>query len=272
MEIRRVHLSDMFGLDFLEISWDIMPQEVNLSEYEFIVERSDSPEGVFKEISPVLTGELTFRDYTVELFTSGNRYVYQIMYRHVPTAEEAVWQVSPQSPQYKQNHPDIIAAEIIRREQIYLDRARAALCGILLRRTYGDRCTACWDHLRREPGNSYCPICYGTGWVGGYWGPYFRRVSFSLTKKQERLVNFQRELYEEEPFQGWITNTPPLRAGDIIVTPFNKRYRVNNIGTSKRGGTILHQIFVGFPLEVTNLAYDIEVVVPEAPSYDELKY
>lgn len=272
MQIIRVNLSDQFGLDFLEVSWIISPQDVMLSDYEFIVERSDSPEGDFKEVSPVLTGELYFHDYTVDLFTVGNRYVYRVLYRHAPTAEEDVWQISPVSPQYKQNHPDIMASEIIRRETLYLDRARAALCGLLLKRTYGDRCTACWDSVRREAGNAHCPVCYGTGWVGGYWGPYFRRVSFSLTKAQEKVVNFKREMYDEDPFQGWLTNTPLIRPGDILITPFNKRYRINNLGLSRRGGTILHQIFVGFPLEVTHSAYDIEVVVPEAPSYEQLKY
>ena len=106
---------------------------------------------------------------------------------------------------------------------------------------------------------SRCPLCYGTGWVGGYWGPYDAPVSFSLTAAQRKLYPFEAtsDNATEPPQRCWTVNFPLLSPGDILVTPLNERYSIVNVQKSRRGLTWLHQVFTASRLPTSSIAYDV---------------
>ena len=65
----------------------------------------------------------------------------------------------------------LIAREIIRKELLQQSKIDGTLGFLLKRKKFGVSCTnpACLEWDTREVTDSNCPICYGTGIVGGYY-------------------------------------------------------------------------------------------------------
>lgn len=81
-------------------------------------------------------------------------------------------------------HDWTIAKEIIRKE--YLVMRKVGQQGILLkRRQWGQRCTTCTDYDSRAVVNRDCPLCLGTGILGGYYTPIDMPI-WSVTPMQSR--------------------------------------------------------------------------------------
>lgn len=83
-----------------------------------------------------------------------------------------------------------LAQEIIRKEKLR-HRWFASVPGFLLKqRRDGARCSRCIDRLTGEPKDSRCPLCYGTGWLGGYFKPLpltYADVDLGQIKEQRQL-------------------------------------------------------------------------------------
>lgn len=63
-----------------------------------------------------------------------------------------------------------IVKEIERKELLRLKQDAGQQGFLLKRRLFGEECT-CLDHQTREVTNSNCPLCFGTGFTGGYYTP-----------------------------------------------------------------------------------------------------
>lgn len=68
-------------------------------------------------------------------------------------------------------HDWLIGREIVRQEQLN-HKIFSSVRGYLLKaRRYGTKCHICRDSLEGEITDSTCPVCYGTGYIGGYYPP-----------------------------------------------------------------------------------------------------
>ena len=105
------------------------------------------------------------------------RFFRLLVYKHVSTPTPSnvlVW--TGDTPQYQANVPVrsvwLKMREMLRRHRLSLQpRYGGQECAILRRRTYGDTCPRCGDEILTDAQSSTCPICYGTGLVGGYFDP-----------------------------------------------------------------------------------------------------
>jgi hypothetical protein len=91
--------------------------------------------------------------------------------------------------QYWKDKPQwLIARDIIRKEYLRLNTLPTGVAGTLLkRRQHGPRCTTCTDHDLGEVVASCCPLCFGTGFLGGYYNgiPYSLDLSGTASKEQK---------------------------------------------------------------------------------------
>ena len=61
------------------------------------------------------------------------------------------------------------ARDIVRREHLQQRKIDGTQGVLLKRRKFGEQCPTCLEHDTREVTDSDCPICLGTGIVGGYY-------------------------------------------------------------------------------------------------------
>jgi hypothetical protein len=93
---------------------------------------------------------------------------YDLVYKVVADIGGVVYS-SPTVSVYPKTPHENIVREMLRKESLYLER-KVGVAGLLLkRRNWGTRCTACMDPFTGDVKSSQCDICYGTGFVGGFF-------------------------------------------------------------------------------------------------------
>jgi len=90
------------------------------------------------------------------------------------------------------NHYDwTLAKEIVRKETMLLRKRTGTAGWLLKRRLWGDVCTLCTDPETKQIHNSQCPVCYGTGIVGGYYDPIDFMVAMNPSQRVKKLDTTQ---------------------------------------------------------------------------------
>lgn len=131
-------------------------------------------------------------------------------------------------------HDWLIVREILRKEQLN-HRVFSSVKGYLLKgRRYGEECT-CRDKsvggkFTDEVLDSSCPICYGTGFVSGYYPPteYYALLNPEATRESRDLN--QTGTNKPVVIQSRFLATLPLVQGDAWVNSgSDERYYVHSI-------------------------------------------
>jgi hypothetical protein len=84
-----------------------------------------------------------------------------------------------------------LARDVIRKETLRHSKYTSLKGFLLKRKRYGERCTACTDHLTEEVTNSDCAVCKGTGLIYGYFAAVPAYMELSLHQQREQLDNVQ---------------------------------------------------------------------------------
>lgn len=109
--------------------------------------------------------------------------------------------------------------------RIGLDKSFGNKIYVLTRKTWGPKCL-CTQNPRGFPSGTVCEICYGTGYIGGFYAPVLTRA-----EKQNTAKYFQNNMFTLEPqdvvFR--IMNYPLCKTGDIVVTSNNERFEILSV-------------------------------------------
>lgn len=112
---------------------------------------------------------------------------------------------------------------------------------LFFRRTRGTVCGCAGAETPNQQARTGCPICYGVGIVGGYYGPY----DFTYVPPDSAL---QVELDEggtktTRTSRSYLGPTPIVQAGDLIVRRNSDRLVIANVVHKSPRGTIVQQDF-----------------------------
>lgn len=120
-------------------------------------------------------------------------------------------------------------------------------------------------------------ICYGTGFVGGYFGPFEIFISFSTVAAQQIRV-YEQGLRRDFTSTDWALWEPRIDNKDFFVRRNNQRFWINNVQQTKWRHHILRQLFTSTEIERSNPIYNVAIeglptnmtgltcpVVPPAP-------
>jgi len=119
-----------------------------------------------------------------------------------------VYKSQPISAMGRLEHKDWLRArDIVRREHLQQRKIDGTPGFLLKRKKFGIACTQCRDWDTGEVTDGDCPVCYGTGIVGGY----YPGVEFYVTKK----ANWRRRINVATPPRG--TNADITADGDRCV-------------------------------------------------------
>jgi hypothetical protein len=231
-----------FDMNHLDLYWEIgtvkgppddrTPHEI--LNYEFYISRSEAALGPYEQIGGPFRDIYHFRDVRVSLLHKWREYFYKLRIVYKPTGEEL--EIGPTAS--KEPEPDLIAAEIIRQEDVLFREFTGRKCWLYPARTFGPRCS-CFDAtLSRITRAGHLP-CFGTGWLKGYMSPVEIYVQFDPNPK---LVALQ-PTGEMQPSNASarMSSFPPISPRDIIIESENRRWRVVNVQQTQRLRAIVHQ-------------------------------
>lgn len=232
-----------FDLDHLDLFWEIAPvlgpardgDPHEIFDYDFYVLRSgDSPMGPYEQIAGPLRDQYMLRDMQVQLLHKWRQYFYKIKVVHRPTGKEELF--GPSSSDEPER--DLVAAEIIRQEDILFREYTGRKCWLFISRTFGPKCT-CWDPVLSRRTRSGHALCFDTGFLGGFMAPI---EVFVQIDPQGKNVN-ATSLGELQPGDtaARMISFPPVSPRDILVESENQRWRVVSVSNTERLRSVVHQ-------------------------------
>lgn len=136
----------------------------------------------------------------------------------------------------------LIARDILRREYLQQRKRHNITSGgyLLKRRRWGEKCTQCLDYDTGGTTQSQsCTICYGTGFIGGYFTAIDYRFTFGASTN--RRINRDAQVGVVNPItkQGRGVAYPHIDSGDIYVrTDTGERFVVQTISTVAEYGGV----------------------------------
>lgn len=151
--------------------------------------------------------------------------------------------------------------EIMRKEQLMQrKRTNVSFVGyVLRRRRFGELCHVCQEYDTKEIENSRCPVCWGTGFIGGY----FRSIPVMITMDASWHRNFKTDpqvsLRNDIVKHGRTISYPHANTKDIFVCKDRgERYVIREIHTLAEVGSV--PVVTGVELRLaptTSIIYDI---------------
>tara|TARA_Y100000310_G_scaffold164863_1_gene164604 strand:+ start:979 stop:2409 length:1431 start_codon:yes stop_codon:yes gene_type:complete len=138
---------------------------------------------------------------------------------------------------------DWIWDEAVRRNQWILG------CGgervyLFVRKVCGVPCDCTRDprslEFHKQPSNT-CLICYGTGYIGGYEGPY--DIIVAPDDGERRIQQTRMGRRKEHTYEVWTGPYPLLTMRDFIVKQTNERFSIGAVRRPTHRGNLLQQHF-----------------------------
>jgi hypothetical protein len=242
----------VFNLDYLVVSWAIKPTTETIPDYRFSVWRSNSHGGDFKRVVDDLTDTFVYKDPKVKLRSKKRQYFYKVsVYDNSNPSVEVFSDVETHPKK-----PDVLALEIIRRNDLLLKNFVGVDSYHYARRDWGQRCPECWDYIKQRKVKSNCMVCFNTGFIGGFHTPVSARINFNPSTKMIRHAQF-----EMEPNQtaAWMSNFPIVNPKDVIVEDGRKRWRVVNVNRTEKLRMPVHQVLQLTRINQNDVEYDLYI-------------
>ena len=152
---------------------------------------------------------------------------------------------------------DYIWREGIRRNKWILEQGGERV-KLFLRRTVGNPCPCEWDPklfaFSKQPLNG-CLQCYGTGFIGGYEGPYDIIIGPDESERRVSQSNMGRRL--ENTYEVWIGPTPVVSQRDFIVKQNGERFSIGPVRRTQIRGRTLQQAFTIGYLDSGEIRYRV---------------
>ena len=126
------------------------------------------------------------------------------------------------------------------------------------RRVAGTVCPN-FDVVRQQHRTDLNDGCYGTNFVGGYYGPFEIFVSLSTVNPQRIRIYEQGGLRREFTSSCWALWEPNLDNKDFIVRRNGQRLWIVNVQETKWKHHTLRQIFNFEEIERSNQIYKIPI-------------
>lgn len=249
-----------FNLDQLDVFWEISPiaapQDASrpheIYDYDFYILSSEAALGPYNIVGGPFRDVYSFRDNKVHLLHKWRQYYYKIRVKHRTSDEEQ--EFGPASS--LEPEPDLIAAEIIRQEDILFRELVGRKCVLYPARTFGPSCS-CFDPYTNRRTRSQCKLCFGTGWLGGFMSPVEVYVQIDPFPKYAQSTSLQ----EVQPSDtvGRMISFPPVAPRDILIESENRRWRVLKVTPTQRLRATVHQELQLHEIPKGDIEYNLPV-------------
>lgn len=227
-----------FSLDVLEFSWEIENTTLDPHDFDWYVERSESPTGPWDPLAGPFVDRYLFLDGRVNLLDRWRQLYYRLKSVRKANTSDIVYS----DPATLSAEPDLIAKEIQLLEQTVWREFTGRSCWVYPVRTFGQYCPNCMDVGK---GGTYrklrsnCLTCFDTQWAGGYLDPMEVYIQFDPNPKASQQLGTGET--QQSNTTARLGNFPLLKPRDIIVEPENRRWRVVQVASTQRLRAVVHQ-------------------------------
>jgi hypothetical protein len=108
----------------------------------------------------------------------------------------------------------------------------------------------------KQPSNR-CKICYGTGFVGGYEGPY--DIIMAPDDAEKRISQTSTGRRKEHSYEVFMTFTPIVSQRDFVVKQSNDRYSIGPVRRPSNRGNVMQQHFNLGYLDSADIRYSVPI-------------
>ena len=154
---------------------------------------------------------------------------------------------------------DYIWREAVRRNAWILQQGGERV-KIFIRRQAGIPCDCTIDpHLlnySQQPSNR-CKVCYGTGFVGGYEGPYDEIIAPDDAERKISQTPWGRR--QEHTYEVFMGPSPVITQRDFLVKQTNERYSIGAVRRPTNRGNLLQQHFNLQSFDAQDIRYAIPI-------------
>ena len=259
---------DSLSVDYLEIRWEVATHAEDVLDYTFQVLRSEAPMGPFHDISPEMEDRYFFIDNNIKVSNKFRQFHYKVRVKHKPTGELEDFGSFERGAE-----PDLIALELRKHMNLLMREFTGRRCWVLPARTFGQRCTSCWNDTLKQRVRSGCRTCYDTSFVRGYHSPIESFIQFDPAAKANQQTNVGE--LQQQNTTARMGFFPPLKPKDLVIEAENRRWRVVQVSSTQRLRAALHQEVQLHEVPNSDIEYAIELdlgtQVIKTPSGEEVK-
>lgn len=151
---------------------------------------------------------------------------------------------------------EIRAREVTRRESILLNKFVGIKSLLFRRRTFGKRCSNCWNVNAEKVMLDHCPVCLGTSFEGGYFPGVELLAQYEPTSNQ--TVFAPQGTLEPNNIPAWTVSNPVINTLDIILrVPDWKLYRIEVVQTTELQAVTVRQLMNLTELDKESIEYQL---------------
>ena len=225
--------------------------------WKFVVEMGRTQEGEWTPISPELEDVFAWRAPDPPRVNKDS----VLFFRLVLKTADGVYATDARTPYGDLDRREfLIARDIMRREVLHMRKLAGTECDVWSVSNYGRRCTRCIDPETGHSRDSHCPVCFGTGFVPPYRGPFRVWCSFS-ENNQHRMTegNEGNGVDEQKMFSVRMVSSVPVKKNDVLHdVASGKRHYVQEVQISAELRRVpIVQTVVVSEIAVTDPAYKI---------------
>jgi hypothetical protein len=162
---------------------------------------------------------------------------------------------------------DWIWREAIRRNRWILEQGGERV-KVFLRKYVGIQCS-CWDTEKKHPIND-CMLCFGTGILGGYDGPFDMILAPDESSKRKNRTEYGYHV--EHSWETWTGPSPLLSHRDFIVRQNGDRYSLGAVTVPSSRGMILQQHFSMNMFDSLDIRYKVPIIGTSELSYPQTRF
>lgn len=257
--IKKINVSNKFNTKFINITFEIEDTYENLSNYRFDLYKAYCESDEFKlTYSNIQNFECN--DYDISILNPEVQYHYKIKVINIKTGESSfsdeVALVTAREDEYTFYFDYIY--------ETYLDTVIDNENGILLKRKRtGEKCE-CFDDVRGARNTDRCPICYGTGYKGGFFDPIPIKVCYNNATAKTETFSPTSTFEADSPLQFWTVGYPYIQENDIFINGLTgERCTVTQWQPSYKNGYLIRQTITCDKLPESSIFYNIPAIVKE---------
>lgn len=165
---------------------------------------------------------------------------------------------------------DYMWREAVRRNRWILDQGGERV-KVFLRKQVGQPCPCArsvFDTTHKQDGLSDCTLCFGTGILGGYEGPY--DVIIAPDDADRRIAQKDTGRTVEHTYEVWTGPSPLLSQRDFIVKINGERWSIGAVRMPTNRGMVLQQHFMIGHLDEGDIRFKVPVDSPRGLVVNQL--
>lgn len=124
---------------------------------------------------------------------------------------------------------------------------------LFIRKEVGEKCPLYTDSHGQS--HYHCKLCYGTGVLGGYYGPFDIMIAGPEAAKNIELTDIGFKM--SFTFESWMGPSPLIRSRDFIVRQNGERLSIGSVTPQGAKGSVFQQHFTLNYRDTKDIIYQV---------------